>query len=143
MRGHALLSLLGLFAGLVPLTSQAADEPAALRAEIQQLRERVATLEAQCPRPEAQQPPPAQGAAGAATPRYLLKRRWDQLESGMEMDEVRALLGRPSTITRSAAGQVEIWGYGSSQINRYGAGTVYFDDDEEVTTWMSPTFKTD
>jgi outer membrane protein assembly factor BamE (lipoprotein component of BamABCDE complex) len=140
----------GLMAGLVAMPASAEDaakptpagELAAARAENQKLRERVAALEAQCPDTSAQQPPPADGVAGGKTPRYLLKRRWDQLESGMEKDEVYALLGRPGTVTRSAAGQVEIWGYGSSQTNRYGTGTVYFDDDEEVTTWMSPTFKT-
>jgi outer membrane protein assembly factor BamE (lipoprotein component of BamABCDE complex) len=61
----------------------------------------------------------------------------------MEKDEVRGLLGRPSTVTRSAAGQVEIWGYGEPQGNRYGVGTIYFDEDEEVSTWISPTFKVD
>jgi outer membrane protein assembly factor BamE (lipoprotein component of BamABCDE complex) len=76
------------------------------------------------------------------TEKYLLKARWDRLETGMERDEVKVLLGHPTTVTRSAAGQVEVWGYGNSRINRYGVGTVYFDDDEEVATWISPTFKT-
>lgn len=142
----ALVTALGLATGLAALPATAKDtsasELAAQRVEIQRLRERVAALEAQCASANAQQPPPAGGVAGG-TPKYLLKRRWDKLESGMEMEEVRALLGRPDTITRSAAGQVEIWGYGSPQTNRYGTGTVYFDDDNEVTTWMSPTFKSD
>ncbi|HXG28090.1 MAG TPA: hypothetical protein VNJ47_04490 [Nevskiales bacterium] len=112
----------------------------ALRAEVQRLRaEKTA---APCLNTASTQPPPAGGSPGG-TPKYLLKARWDRLESGMEKDEVRALLGRPSTITRSAAGQVEIWGYGEPQGNRYGVGTVYFDDDEELTTWISPTFKVD
>ena len=113
----------------------------AQRAEIQQLRRRVAELESQCANNNAQ-PPPAGGVPGG-TLKYLLKARWDRLETGMEKDEVRTLLGWPSTMTRSAAGKVEIWGYGDPQTNRYGVGTLYFDDDEEVTTWMSPTFKTD
>jgi hypothetical protein len=118
-----------------------ANEAEAQRAEITQLRERIATLERQCPDLSGQQPPAAGGVAGG-TEKYLLKARWDRLKTGMERDEVKVLLGHPSTITRSAAGQVEVWGYGSSRINRYGVGTVYFDDDEEVTTWISPTFKT-
>jgi hypothetical protein len=150
MRAYGFSVALFLVTSLVALPAVAADAPKpgtqdelqTQRAEIQRLRERVAALEAQCPKVDAQQPPPAGGVA-SGTPRYLLKRRWDQLETGMEMEEVRALLGRPNTSTRSAAGQVEIWGYGIPRINRYGVGTVYFDDDQEVTTWMSPTFKTD
>ncbi len=151
MRAWDLLITLGMVAVLHALPAAAEDAPKAStaqselanqRTEIQRLRERVAALEAQCPKVDAQQPPPAGGVA-SGTPRYLLKRRWDQLETGMEMEEVRALLGRPNTSTRSAAGQVEIWGYGIPRINRYGVGTIYFDDDQEVTTWMSPTFKTD
>lgn len=150
MRAYGFSVALFLVTSLVALPAVAADAPKpgtqdelqTQRAEIQRLRERVAALEAQCPKADAQQPPAAAGVA-SGTPRYLLKRRWDQLETGMEMEEVRALLGRPNTSTRSAAGQVEIWGYGIPRINRYGVGTVYFDDDQEVTTWMSPTFKTD
>ncbi len=125
-----------------PEKSAASTENDAQRVEIQRLRERIAVLERQCPDLSGQKPPPAGGVAGG-TEKYLLKARWDRLETGMERDEVRVLLGHPNTITRSAAGQVEVWGYGSSRSNRYGVGTVYFDDDEEVTTWISPTFKTD
>lgn len=124
-----------------PATPTSANEAETQRAEIIQLRERIATLERQCPDLSGQKPPPAGGVAGG-TEKYLLKARWDRLETGMERDEVKVLLGYPTTVTRSAAGQVEVWGYGSSRINRYGVGTVYFDEDNEVTTWISPTFKT-
>lgn len=124
-----------------PPASASTKEAEAQQAEIAQLRERIATLERQCPDLSGQKPPPSGGVAGG-TEKYLLKARWDRLETGMERDEVRVLLGHPATITRSAAGQVEVWGYGSSRVNRYGVGTVYFDDDEEVATWISPTFKT-
>jgi hypothetical protein len=146
MRNLQLWLALGLAAALcVPAAAGAAgktpdtSELEALRAEVQRLR---AAQSAPCMNTASLQPPPAGGTPGG-TSRYLLKNRWDRLDKGMEKEEVRTLLGRPTTITRSAAGQVEIWGYGSSQTNRYGVGTVYFDDDDEVTTWMSPTFKTD
>lgn len=149
MRTWDVFGVLGLATGLATalvtsaaMATKAADkDDSAGATEIEQLRARIAVLEAQCPDPAAQQPPPAGGVAGG-TLKYLLKARWDRLEEGMEKDEVRVLLGWPNTVTRSAVGQVEIWGYGHSQTNRYGVGTVYFDDDEEVTTWMSPTFKT-
>lgn len=121
--------------------AQAAAEPSeleALREEVKRLRE---TQSGPCYTTGDHEPPPAGGVEGG-TLKYLLKARWDRLERGMEKDEVRVLLGWPSTVTRSAAGQVEIWGYGNPQTNRYGVGTIYFDDDEEVSTWLSPTFKT-
>jgi len=115
----------------------APDEISSLRAEIERLQAKVQTLEDACPAPSAHQPASGKGR------RYLSKWRWDKLETGMEMEEVRALLGGPSNSTRSAAGQVEIWGYGDPQANRFATGTIYFDEDNEVTTWISPTFKTD
>jgi hypothetical protein len=144
---HSWLAAL-TFAGFLAATTAAgaADDAAqetgeleALRAEVQRLREARAEP---CSVTDDHQPPPAGGVKGG-TPKYLLKARWDRLETGMEKEEVRVLLGRPGTMTRSAAAKVEIWGYGDSQTNRYGVGTVYFDEDEEVSTWASPTFKTD
>lgn len=148
MRNQVLIAATSLIIGIVAIVGNANANPSSKdkqiesqRMEIMQLQKRVALLEAQCPDRDGHEPPPAGGVKGG-TLKYLLKARWDRLEEGMEQDEVRVLLGWPHTVTRSAAGQVEIWGYGDSQVNRYGTGTVYFDDDEEVTTWMSPTFKT-
>ncbi len=141
------LMVLGVASVLAAAVANGADDKSAERTELEALRAEVQRLRAEkagtpCVNTASAQPPPAGGMPGG-TPKYLLKARWDRLEGGMEKNEVRALLGQPGTVTRSAAGQVEIWGYGDPQGNRYGVGTVYFDDDEEVTTWVSPTFRTD
>jgi hypothetical protein len=135
------LGLAGVAAATIAADSKTPEqaELEALRAEVQRLRAEKSW--APCAN-TASAPPPAAGGTGA-TPKYLLKSRWDRLDRGMEKDEVRVLLGRPGTVTRSAGGQVEIWGYGEPQGNRYGVGTIYFDEDEEVSTWISPTFKVD
>lgn len=140
-----LLAALLISSGLPPAIAadnepakSALDEVSQLRAEVQRLQAKVQTLEDACPAPSAHQPTAAAGKGR----RYLSKWRWDKLETGMEMEEVRALLGGPSNSTRSAAGQVEIWGYGNPQANRFATGTIYFDEDNEVTTWMAPIFKT-
>ena len=137
--GSCIALMLMTSAGLAEDAKPPADDVNTLRAEIEKLQARIKTLEQACPAPSASGHEPTPAAGGGA--RYLSKRRWDQLEDGLEMGEVRALLGSPHTSTRSAAGQVEIWVYGNPQVNRFATGTIYFDDDDEVSTWTAPVFK--
>jgi len=137
---------------LAPLAARAEDsETTTLREEvtdlkqiIQHLNERVEGLEKQLvPQPEsapqaaaAPATPAAQPPAPAA-PGQSIREHWRQIDHGMTVENVEALIGRPQrTMTVNLK---TIWYYTYPEV---GSGSIVFAQDGAVDDWQTPPFNT-
>jgi hypothetical protein len=151
---------------LAPLAARAENsETTGLRQEvtdlkhiIQHLNERVEGLEKQLvPEPEsgsqAAAPPatpaaqPSSGlfgtmfggaaAAAPAKPGESIRERWRQIDRGMTVQNVEALIGRPQrTMTVNLK---TVWYYTYQEV---GSGSIVFAQDGSVDDWQTPPFNT-
>jgi hypothetical protein len=137
--------------GLVPAAVHAENhETTTLRQEvtdlkqiIQHLNERVEGLEKQL----APQPESAPQAAAApvtpaaqpptATPGESIRERWRQIDRGMTVQNVEALIGPPQrTMTVNFK---TVWFYTYPEV---GSGSIVFAQDGGVDDWQTPPFNT-
>ena len=134
-----------------PLAARAEDtETTGLRQEvtdlkqiIQHLSERVEGLEKQLtPQPEsgseaAAAPPIPAAQPSAPAPSESIRERWRQIDRGMTLQNVEALIGRPQrTMT---VNQKTVWYYTYPEV---GSGSIVFAEDGGVDDWQTPPFNT-
>jgi hypothetical protein len=134
-----------------PLAARAEDsETTGLRQEvtdlkqiIQHLNERVEGLEKQLPQPASD---PQAAAAPAtltvqpsapATPGASIREHWRQIDHGMTVQNIEALIGRPQrTMTVNLK---TVWYYTYPEV---GSGSIVFAQDGLVDDWQTPPFNT-
>ena len=134
MRIVSIPSLVAIVALVVAPTSATAQQTdvTALLARLEQLEQTVRVLEQRIAVLEAEAPAPPVGQAQPATSPGSWRElaNWRQLELGMTMDQVRALLGEPD---RVEGGGITWWYWGEFS----EGGSVTF-ITRQVSGWSEP-----